>query len=345
MNSKLRILILEDRPADAELVRRELFKAGFQFAEQCVATETDFLAALRDSPPDLILADYALPDYDGLSALASAQKECPEAPFIFVSGTIGEETAIEALHSGATDYVLKQRLSRLGPAVRRALRESEQRARSRQAEEALRTSEHRSRILFEYAPDAYYLFDLRGKFVDGNKAAEALSGYRRNELIGKSFLELNLLPPEGLARAATGLTRNAQGEPTGPEEFSFRAKDGNEVTVEIRTYPVHLQGEVLVLGIARDITPRKNAERALAESRGLQQAILDNIPDPAWLKDAQGRFLACNEALAQVCGLKAGEIIGKTAFDIDPLRGGSTDPRGSSSDAPGKADPDRAAAH
>ena len=141
MAGKVQILILEDRPTDAELVMHELGHAGIQFSAACVATEAAFLAALRDHPPDLILADYSLPTYDGPSALASAQKECPETPFIFVSGTMGEETAIEALHRGATDYVLKQRLSRLGPAVQRALREIEEGTRRRQAEDSLRANE------------------------------------------------------------------------------------------------------------------------------------------------------------------------------------------------------------
>ena len=114
MTKELRILILEDRPADAELVTRELRKEGIQFAAQRVMTEPDFLAQLREFAPDLILADYSLPSYDGLSALAAAQRERPEVPFIFVSGELGEETAIDALRLGATDYVLKQRLSRLG---------------------------------------------------------------------------------------------------------------------------------------------------------------------------------------------------------------------------------------
>jgi PAS domain S-box-containing protein len=296
---------------------------------------------------------------------------------------MGEETAIEALHQGATDYVLKPRLSRLGPAVQRALREIEERRRRRQAEEslrvnersyreifnatddayflhdsatgaildanqraldmfgytreelqarlpgdrqsaggpfsheeavrrirraaaegpqvfewhskrkngelfwseialraaniggedrvlavvrditrrkaaeeALRNSEHRARVLFEYAPDAYSLYDLQGKFLDGNKVAEELSGYRREELIGKSFLQLGLLTPEGIALAATRLAQNARGEPAGPDEFIFRRKDGSEVTIEVCTYPVRFEGEVLVLGTARDITLR-----------------------------------------------------------------------------------------
>jgi PAS domain S-box-containing protein len=127
MKTEVRILILEDRPADAEMIRRELRKEGIQYESRLVMREEDFLASLHDFAPDLILADYALPSYDGLSALAVAQKERPATPFLFVSGSLGEEVAIEAMQHGATDYVLKQRLARLGPAVRRALSEAKYR--------------------------------------------------------------------------------------------------------------------------------------------------------------------------------------------------------------------------
>jgi len=138
MNSEVRILILEDRPADAEMIQRELRKEGIQHSTRLVVKEKDFLAALHDFAPDLILADYSLPSYDGLSALAAVQKERPETPFLFVSGSLGEERAIEAMQHGATDYVLKQRLARLGPAVRRALREAGQRKDREEAEKRVR---------------------------------------------------------------------------------------------------------------------------------------------------------------------------------------------------------------
>ena len=138
MSKPLRILILEDRAADAELVTRELRKAGFEFVAKKVTTEKEFLVELRNLAPQVILADYSLPGYDGLSALAAAQKQCPETPFIFVSGSLGEEKALETLHRGATDYVLKERLARLGPAVRRALREREEMRKGRQAEQRVR---------------------------------------------------------------------------------------------------------------------------------------------------------------------------------------------------------------
>ena len=142
-----------------------------------------------------------------------------------------------------------------------------------QADEALRKSEQRWRFLFEYAPDAYFLNDLQGAFVDGNKAAEELIGYRREELIGRSFLELNLLVGDGLARAAKHLAQNNRGEGGGPEEFILRRKDGSEVAVETRTYPVELQGQSLVLGIARDLTQRKEAEKVKEELNLLLNAI------------------------------------------------------------------------
>jgi len=134
----LRILILEDNPSDAELMERELKNGDIAFTSMRVEKEGDFLHALKDFDPDLILADYTLPAYNGLSALAAAIEEKPGTPFIFVSGTILEDMAIEALKAGATDYVLKNRLQRLLPAVNRALEEKSEREKRKAAESALR---------------------------------------------------------------------------------------------------------------------------------------------------------------------------------------------------------------
>ena len=123
MAQELRILILEDAPADAELMMRELRKAGIQFTALRVDTEAEFRLQLRQFAPDLILSDYGLPTYNGLFALADARQARPQTPFIFVSGELGEQAAIDALQCGATDYVLKHRLARLAPAVQRALGE------------------------------------------------------------------------------------------------------------------------------------------------------------------------------------------------------------------------------
>ena len=137
MERALRILILEDLPSDAELMVYELRQAEIAHSYRCVAEREQFEAALSEAWPDIILSDFHLPDFDGLEALALAQAACPDTPFIFVSGAMGEEVAIDALKRGATDYVLKDRLSRLGPAVQRALREAEERRERRQAEARL----------------------------------------------------------------------------------------------------------------------------------------------------------------------------------------------------------------
>lgn len=143
--SVLRVLILEDVPTDAELMQHELRKAGLAFTAERVETRGDFARALKERTPDIILADYSLPGFDGLSALALAREQCPDVPFLFVTGTLGEEHAVESLKHGAADYILKGRLSRLGPAVQRALEDARlqqerQAARAEIADELRNTS-------------------------------------------------------------------------------------------------------------------------------------------------------------------------------------------------------------
>jgi CheY-like chemotaxis protein len=127
MNDKIRILLVEDAAADAELIKHALHEAGLVFHCQRVDTRADFLHELQHHPPDVILSDHGLPTFDGFAAVAVARERCPDTPFIFVTGALGEEVAIASFQHGATDYVLKDRLSYLAPAIQRALREREER--------------------------------------------------------------------------------------------------------------------------------------------------------------------------------------------------------------------------
>jgi signal transduction histidine kinase len=147
VSAPLRILMLEDSPAHAELTKHALESAGFDFRAVRVETRMEFESQLATRPPDLILSDNALPTFNGLAALRIAKSLLPDVPFIFVTGTMGEEAAIETLKIGATDYVLKTRLSRLGPSVKRALRESIERRERHHAEDELRRSNEQLRAL------------------------------------------------------------------------------------------------------------------------------------------------------------------------------------------------------
>src|SRR5438046_1354077 len=136
----LRIVLLEDDASDRELIVRALATDGFHCELIHAVTRNDFEEGIRQQPLDLILADHTLPGYDGLSALRTAQERRPEVPFILISGSIGEEQAVESLKAGATDYLIKGRAERFGAAIRRALREAEIRKAHLQAEKNLRTS-------------------------------------------------------------------------------------------------------------------------------------------------------------------------------------------------------------
>src|SRR5258707_4811681 len=149
--------MIEDEARDAMLVEHTLKAGDFRFSFKRVETEVTFQQELRSFKPSLILSDHGLPSFDGFAALAIAQQKAPEIPFIFVTGSLGEEMTIKALKSGATDFVLKHRLGTLPPAVHRALRQADFRMQRKQAVEALQSSEERYRRLVDLSPDALFV--------------------------------------------------------------------------------------------------------------------------------------------------------------------------------------------
>jgi len=181
----------------------------------------------------------------------------------------------------------------------------------KKVEEELRDSEERLKILFDYAPDAYYISDIKGKFIDGNKAAEKLIGYKREELIGKSFLKLKLLSLVDIPKAAKLLVKNLRGQPTGSDEFVLNRKDNSKVTVEISTYPVKIKGRTLALGIARDITERKKAEEVLRKSQQEFASIFHNNPEALVYLDDMNTVLDINSRFSKLFGYNLEEIKGK----------------------------------
>jgi len=261
--------MLEDEPADAELAEREMRKGGIVFSWRRVDTRDAFVAALGELRPSLILADYKLPAFDGLAALDIAREKVPEVPFIFVSGAMGEEFAIETLHQGAADYVLKGHLSKLVPAVRRALLDAEQRRRRQEAEEALKESEERFRNMAESAQDGIAIIDQDGLITYWNAAAECMFGYGRDEAFGRD-LHLLMVPAryhEAYRKGWAGFRRSGIGKVVDTTfEMEALHKNGHEFPVELSISAAPIKNSWHAVGIIRDITERKRAEQALRRS-------------------------------------------------------------------------------
>jgi PAS domain S-box-containing protein len=190
----------------------------------------------------------------------------------------------------------------------------------KKAEDILRNSEERLKILFDYAPDAYYLSDLKGTFVDGNIACEKLLGFNKDELIGKNFLKLNLLSISQLAKAAKLLVKNALGKGTGPDEFILIRKNGTKTIVEIITHPVIIKGKTLVMGIARDISERKNTENAIRESEEKYRMIFENVQDIYYETSIEGIILEVSPSIEIISKgqYTRDDLIGKSLYDFYP---------------------------
>jgi PAS domain S-box-containing protein len=319
MNKERRILILEDSPTDAELSERELQKAGVEFIARRVKTKDEFIRELETFAPDLILADYRLPTFDGLAALAVARKKFPDLPFIIVTGTLGEERAIDSLLSGATDYVLKERLSRLGPAANRALAEAEERKKLRQAEELVVNAAREWRSTFDAITDLVTLLDREGKIVRCNRGMASFLRKPFSDIIGRPFYELvygsewtvfgNLL--ERTLTSGRRETMVAQ-----LQERWYR------VAIDPLTDD---SGAVAGAALSMfDITGQKRSEDALRESEKRFRSLFENMLEGyAYCKLLFARdrpqdfiYLEVNNAFEKLTGLK--DVVGRKITEVLP---------------------------
>ncbi len=268
MAPKLKVLIVEDSEDDAALLVYELKSAGFNPQWKCVESESDYRAGLRE-PLDIIFSDFKLPRFSGQRALEILRASELEIPFIIVSGTIGEELAVESMKAGATDYVLKEHLARLGPVVRRALGEFRERRERKRAEQQLRVQAK----ALETAANSIVITDQEGSILWVNPAFCALSGYGLEEALGKN--------PRLLKSGKHGpafyqhLWKEILSGKTWRGEFVNRRKDGSLFHGEQTITPVHDEAGRIThfIGIMSDITSRKQAEEEARKSRERLRAL------------------------------------------------------------------------
>jgi len=434
----LRVLMLEDSESDEQLIIRELKKGGYKPEYERMETAAEMKKALKEKQWDIILCDYKMPKFNAPSAITLFHETNIDIPLIIVSGAIGEERAVECMRSGAHDYIMKNNLSRLCPAIARELEEVKVRNKQKQtdellqeskkelqglfksminafvifesifdddgnfasyrfvyindayefitglknedvkgktvhevwpgtepewikrygevavtgvtqkfelyhdptkkiylcnvyrpwdtkdrfcvifeditsrkhAEEELRESEELFRNYLENAPDGVYMNDMKGNFIYGNRKCEEILGYRREELIGKNFLELNILPEQSLNKAVQLLQENTKGKPTGPDELELISKEGRLIPVEINTSVVQRLGQGIVLAFVRDITERKQVEEVLRASEERFRSVVEKSSVGIAIVDDKFLCTYVNNECCNLSGYSEQELVG-----------------------------------
>jgi two-component system cell cycle sensor histidine kinase/response regulator CckA len=314
-DNPLRILILEDVPMDAELMEYELAQASIPFLSRRVDSRDAFLHELDEFRPDLILSDYTLPRFDGMTALSLARERAPSIPFLIVTGSVNEETAVGCMKAGATDYLLKSNLARIGPAIEAALERERAQAQKVQAESALAASERRFRSLVQNSSDLVTVLAPDGTITYASDSAERIVGYSPADLVGTSLLEY--VDSSHMEQVQGLLHTNGKSSVAGPIEFSLRRPDGSLVWLE--AVGSNLLSDATIRGIvlnARDVSERKRADLALRESEERYRDLFDNATDLVCMAAPDGSLLYVNKAWQQGTGYGDDEIGRMQLLDI-----------------------------
>ncbi|OEU46386.1 MAG: hypothetical protein BA861_11530, partial [Desulfobacterales bacterium S3730MH5] len=297
----LSLLILEDDPDDAELAVKQLEREGINLKWNRVDTEEGFRKALTEKP-DLILADYRLPSFDGRAALQIREQIAPEIPLIIVSGVIGEDVAVECMKSGATDYVLKDRLSRLAPLVKRTIKEAKACRECKQTEDALLQSEKKLWSILNSMTDFCYIVSKDYEIEFMNKALMERLGDQTGNICYKAIFDRETPCPWSKSGDVQ------KGATARWEQYLPKL----ESTFEIIDSPlINKDGTISKLGIWRDISKRKQAEQKLRETLDYLENLINHTNAPVIVWDPEFRITLFNNAFQRLTGYTADEVIGR----------------------------------
>ena len=317
MEKQIQILHLEDDQFDAELVQATLELANISCLITRAQNSNDFANALHEGRYDLILADYSLPNFDGLSALSIARDQAPHIPFIFVSGTLGEDAAITALTEGAVDYVTKQKLPRLAPAIRRALQEAENQTKRKIAEQELLEREREYRVLVENIPDLIVRYDTEMRRVYVNPAWEKASGASARDILNIPLVDIPGVPKPANNEYIEKLQYVLKTGIAQTIEFTWINAYEKAFSLECYIVPEYDQYGMIsgALSVGRDITERKRNERELIT---LNRAI-NQSSDAVFMINEQLIFTYVNDAACRSLGYTREELLSMGPSDIDAV--------------------------
>jgi len=302
----LRALIVEDSPRDVKLMVAMLEKSGYSLTYVSVDTPEMLQKQIEEAQHDVILADYNLRDWTGMDALEIVKKSGRDIPFIVVTGSLGDETAVELIKNGATDYLIKDRMARLPLAIKNALNEKRSRDERKLVEKALGESEERYRFLFESNPLPMWIYDTETlSFLAVNDSAIARYGYSREEFLGMTIKDIR--PSEDMPDLLEDISKT----PSVLSEtrvWRHRKKDGSIIDVEITSHDLPFGKGQTRLVLANDITERRRAEEALVK---LKKAV-DTSGEVIFMTDRDGVFTFVNPEFTRLYGYTAEEMVGKT---------------------------------
>lgn len=269
----LRVLYVEDSPQDVDIINELLTEAGFEVSMDITEKKNEYISLLQSRTYDVILSDFKLPGFDAFGALQSAIEICPNTPFICVSGSIGEDIAIDLIKRGAVDYVLKDRLGRLPLAIKRAIHEVKEKESRQHAEEALRESERRFHVLAENSPVGIFQTDGEGNTIYVNPRWCEISGLPKEKAMGTAWLEA--VHSEDKEQVSSGWKKAAHEHVPSQAEYRFIRPDGKIAWVIGQAIPEKDSENKIVgyVGTITDITSRKLAEEELRENEAKRNEL------------------------------------------------------------------------
>lgn len=304
MIREIRILIIENSEDDALLVLNQIKQGGYNFEYELVDTAKGMRVALKTKTWDIILSDYKMPHFSGLEALSIYKESGLDIPFIIVSGSIGEELAVEAMKAGAYDYVMKYNLKRLLPVVERELNDAKQRAetklleqKQKQTEKALQESEEEYRILFENVPIGIGVSDFEGKLIAFNDAMLVPGGYTRDDI--EKIGNVEELYYNRADRETIISTMKEHGF-VNRFPIKFKRKDGSSYDTLLSLSIIHFKNQPRIQALVEDVTERNRIEESLRQSEIKLQVIIESTADGILAIESKGKVIKANKRFAEL---------------------------------------------